>query len=277
MSRRLPPLTATDAKRARRAGRRDFARLVAQAEPAQDADLPLTHITDGYRFRGITEEGALNPTDCKVFDEPLLYLFHGRPAYRVNGAGGSSGLDAYWPICFLIKPAGIVPKRIYPFDTGAFERKLFADYCHQDMIAQDFELESDASMPARLISLFWGDPRSYFDNRDAALTKPGPFDFEAKSYSELIRAKANAPFDERHSAIELQIDAPVPLKDNLLAVILPSDFATPETLAKYHARGALVLPFDTVNRHDAANMVGQIYDICRDLYAGKRDGRVRYW
>lgn len=274
MSRRHDRSAVTRPASSRRAGRRDFAELVRAAEPGAD-DLPLTHITDAYRFRAVVEHGELATSDCEVFGEPLLYLFYGRPAYRVTGSGTGTGLDAYWPICFVLR-SDVAAKRIFPFDTGAFEKQLFADYCHKDMIREDFELESDPATPRRLVRLFWEGARSYFENRDFSEFAPEPFAFEAKSYNELIRSKANAAFDERHSAIELQLDVPLPLKDNLIAVIMPADFATPDILRHFDALGALVLPFDTVARHSAANMVGQIYDICRDLYAGNK-GKVRYW
>lgn len=275
MRRRLPSPPSVSDRKPRRPARGDFARLVRNA-PLSEQDLPLTHVTDAYHLRNIADAGALEPTPCGIFDEPLLYLFYGRPAYRAAGQVETSGLDAYWPICFVLRSAAVAAKRIYPFDSGAFHRGLFADFCHHDMIKEDFELDVDPTTPARLLNLFWANARNYFDNRDALEGTFDPFAFEAKSYSELIRAKANAPFDERHSAIELQSGEPLALSGNLLAVIMPDDFASDAVRARFEALGALVLPFDTVSRHHAGNMVGQIYDICRDLYSGKH-GRLKCW
>ncbi|WP_342248776.1 hypothetical protein [Sphingomonas sp. OTU376] len=263
----LPPPTDT----VRRAGRTDFAQLVGKAAPG-GANLPFTHLTDAYHMRGIVEAGALGPQPCRVFEEPLLYLFYGRPAYRVAAQVESNGLDAYWPICFVLKPKAVAAKRIYPFDSGAFHHGRFGSFCHHGMIREDFELEADPATPARLLSLFWPDARSYFDNRNPLEPVLDAFAFEAKSYGELIRAKGNAGFDERHSAVEIQTAEPLALAQNLLAVILPADFASEAITTTFHGLGALVLPFDTVTRNSAANMVGQIYDICRDLYSGKHGG-----
>jgi hypothetical protein len=238
--------------------------------------LPFTHTTDAYHLREIAETGALEPQTCRVFSEPLLYMFYGRPAYRVASKVGDNGLDAYWPICFVLRGAGVTPKRIYPFDSGAFHHDKFADFLHRDMIKEDFELEVDPSTPARLVGLFWPDAKSYFDNRAGSGPTVEPFAFEAKAYAELIRAKANAPFDERHSAIEIQSSDPLALAGNLHAVILPDDFASEEIRKRFEELGALVLPFPTVSRLHANNMVGQIYDICRDLYSGKH-GNLKCW
>lgn len=260
-------------KRPPRAGRSDFAALVRRNGPGPGT-LPLTHITDAYRFRGVVEDDQLATADCKVFGEPLLYLFYGRPAYRVSSEIEGTGLDSYWPICFVMRAGSIAAKRIFPFDTGAFTR--FGDFCHRDMIREDFALDVDPTSPQRLLNLFWKGERAYFDNRDHTDYAPAPLAFEAKSYSQLIRSKATGPFDERNSTIELQYDQNLPLSGNVEAVILPIDFATADIIRKFEGDGALVLPFNTVARHTAANMVGQIYDICRDLYGG-RHGKLRCW
>lgn len=245
---------------------------MVRQSPATEQQLPMTHLTDAYHLRSIAEAGSLNPTHCRVFDEPLLYLFYGRPAYRVAAQVESNGLEAYYPICFVLRSSARRAKRIYPFDSGAFHHGRFAEFVHRDMIKEDFELDVDPTMPGRLMNLFWSDPRGYFDNRGARDTALDPFDFEAKSYAELIRAKANGPFDERHSAIEVQMAEPMLLAGNLSAVILPSNFASDAVRRRFDDLGALVLPFDTVSRHSPDNMVGQIYDICRDLYSGRHGG-----
>lgn len=266
MSRRFMPTPA--AREVQRTPRRDFAQAVRNAQASPQA-LPLTHLTDGYHLRSITEGGHLEPSQCHVFGEPLLYFFYGRPAYRVAANLPSNGFEAYWPICFLMRPAAVSTKRIYPFDSGAFHTGRFGNFFHRDMIKEDFELDVDPTMPARLLNLFWPDAKSYFDNRGALAPDFNVIDFELKSYAEIIRAKSNEGFDERNSAIELQTDVPVPLEGNILAVILPIDFADQKTRAHFEKLGALVLPFNTVGRQGATEMVGQIYDLCRDLYDGK--------
>lgn len=263
-----------------RTPRRDFARLV-NSTPPTNGKLPLTHMTDAYTLRDISAVNRLTPTDCAIFQEPLLYLFYGRPAYRVASQQRNSGLDAYWPVCFVLKSDNVVPSRVYPFDTGAFEDGRFDDYRHHGMIKEDFELEPDPSSPGRLINLFWPDARSYFDNRASLVPDTDPFDFEAKYYRELIGTRANRPFDERHSAIEIQSRSPIRLADNLVAIIVPQDFATDGLITKFEAMDVIVLPIPTVGRTHADSMVSQIYDVCRDLYGGKHSTRsgkqVRFW
>jgi hypothetical protein len=261
-----------------RPGRRDFAQRVAAASPSRHV-LPYTHVTDAYAFRDVIGSGELRPTPCRVFEEDLLYLFYGRPAYRAAQQEESNGIDAYWPVCFVLDGAKVSPTRCFPFDSGAFQRGMYADHVYHRMIKEDFEVDGDPISPPRVIGAFWRDERSYYDadtRRGLRTFDAEALDFEVKAYCDLIASTGRAPFDERASAIEAQLDAPLQLKGNTVAVILPSEFATPAIIRQVEALGALALPFSTVHRHDPQNMVAQIYDLVRDLLSGSH-GRVKCW
>lgn len=260
-----------------RPGRRDFAALV-DAAPVSSVALPLTHVTDGYSFRDIMAGEALVPSPCGIFGGNLLYLFYGRPAYRTTTEMESNGSDAYWPVCFVMKSDAALPARIYPFDSGAFHHRRFNGFMYHRMIKEDFELEAHPDTPGKLVTLFWQDERAYFNADGVSAFVPGTFDFEAKAYRELIRDFGRAPYDERNSAIEIQVEAPIDLRGNTIAVVLPYEFATPDMISKIEALGAVALPFDVVRRHGPAEMVGQIYTIVRDLFGGKHPpGLCKCW
>lgn len=257
--------------------RRDFGALVSAAPPSP-VKLPLTHITDGYSFRDVMASEALAPGPCGIFGGNLLYLFYGRPAYRAATQLESNGSDAYWPVCFVMEPDAASASRIYPFDSGAFHHRRFDRFMYHKMMKEDFELDPDPETPGKLVRLFWQDERSYFNADGTSGFAPGTFEFEAKAYQALIHDVGRAPFDERNSAIELQVDAPVDLQGNTIAVILPYEFAKPDTISKIEAFGAVALPFDVVRRHGPTEMVAQIYTIVRDLFGGKHPpGRCKCW
>ncbi|SEK00155.1 hypothetical protein SAMN05518849_1256 [Sphingobium sp. AP50] len=89
------------------------------------------------------ESETLDPVPCPVFNkEPLIYFFYGRPAYRASAQIQSNGLDAYAPICIIMKPDAADPRRIFPFDSGAFHHHLLADFTHHRMMKEDFELDA---------------------------------------------------------------------------------------------------------------------------------------
>ncbi len=261
-----------------RPGRREFALRVDASSPSSHL-LPYTHVTDAYAFRDVLECGELRPSPCRVFGSDLLYLFYGRPAYRAAQEEESNGIDAYWPVCFVIDAAKVDPVRCYPFDSGAFQRGLYADYIYHRMIKEDFEISRGPQTPPRLVNFFWRDERSYYDadaRRGLRAMDVDALDFEIKAYRDLIASTGRAPFDERGSAVEAQLDAPLKLRGNTIAVIMPTEFATDAVVRRVEAIGALALPFSTVNRHGPTNMVAQIYDIVRDLLSGTH-GKVKCW
>lgn len=261
-----------------RPGRREFALGVDASLPSSQL-LPYTHVTDAYAFRDVLESGELRPTHCRVFGTELLYLFYGRPAYRAAQEEESNGIDAYWPVCFVLDAAKVNPVRCFPFDSGAFHRGLYADHVYHRMIKEDFEVSGDPASPPRLVNMFWQDERSYYDadvRRGLRPMNVDALEFEIKAYKDLIGSTGRAPFDERNSAIEVQLDAPIQLKGNTVAVIMPTEFATDPILRRVESIGALALPFTTVHRHGSTNMVTQIYDLVRDLLSGTH-GRVKCW
>lgn len=261
--------------------RRDFAERVSSGRPSEKP-LPITHMTDAYFFRQILETSTLQPLPRNVFkQEPLLYFFYGRPAYRAAVQAQSNGLDAYAPICFILKPEAAQPHRIFPFDSGAFHTERYTAFTHHQMMKEDFELECDLDMPGRLVNLFWPSEKSYFDNKEPHGINPEPMEFEAKSYQELIRFKGKGEFDERASSIEIQTAEPFALPDNTIAVILPEDFAQGKILAKIEEMGALALPYNHMERGTAQENTALIYSIVRELFSGKHQAdkgkKAQYW
>jgi hypothetical protein len=241
------------------------------AQPEVDGTLPATHISDGFGFRAILDCGELRPEPCPVFDnEPLLYLFYGRPSYRVNSQVLASAIDAYAPVCFVLRPSSVDrPRRVFPFDSGAFHAERFSEAMHRKMMRDDFALEPGPSSPRQLISLFFGTNERYMRNEPLeAVTAPG-LAFEVSSYHTLISSRHENVFDERISAVEIQIDEPLPLAGNVEAVVMPDRFAIPEVLASLDAAGAVPLLYDYVARLRPEAFTGNIYQLVRDYYRSR--------
>jgi len=244
-----------------------FRSFIATQQPV-DSALPVTHITDGFAFRSVLTSGQLEVEACTVFEnEPLLYLFYGRPAYRVNSQVLSSAIDAYAPGCFILRPSTAQrPRRVFPFDTGAFHAERFSEAMHRKMMRDDFALEPDTASARQLIGLFFGTNDRYMRNdpiQDVAL--PG-LAFEASSYHALINSRHENVFDERISAIEIQLDHPLPLGGNVEAVVMPDRFAIHEVLEAVQAMGAIALPYDYIARLRPEAYTGNIYQLVRDYY-----------
>jgi hypothetical protein len=84
-------------------------------------ELPMVHTTEYFRLPSIQSSNTLQASACKVFGEPLLYFFYGRPAYRDASQTSPTRDVGFYPICFVFRPGTIAKgaKRLYPFDSGA--------------------------------------------------------------------------------------------------------------------------------------------------------------
>lgn len=252
--------------RRQRAPASDFRKLIMDQAPLED-ELPCIHTTDGLGFRSIIREGHISTDQCPVFNEPLLYLFYGRPSYRVNSQILATAIRAYAPVCFILKPGIITsPHRVFPFDSGAFHNDLFRDSMHRKMQRDDFALEPDPASPQRLIRLFFGDNDRYYRNQPIAELQLPPLAFEASSYHALINDRQENSYDERISSVELQIAEELPLGGAVEAVVLPDAFIVPEVIASLDAISAKAIPYSFIDRLRPESYASSIYTVVRDYY-----------
>ena len=208
----------------------DFIRSAPPCNPS----LPLFHTCDGYRFRSIAQEQELRTSACDVFDgENLLYFFYGRPSYRVARDTKAVSLPFFFPVAIMLKHDSVPKlKRIAPFDTGAFNRKIFSEHMHPKMRCEDFLLEPTIDMPNRLVSQFYGSNKAYFLGRPLEIKIP-PIEFEAMSYHSLIHSESKAKYDDRNSSVEMQSERNLVLdSETVLLVVMPSVFLEDPELQK---------------------------------------------
>lgn len=84
---------------------------------------------------------GLEPANCPVFREKIIYLFYGCPAYRAQH-GNNARLKFEWPIILIFNPNKIEPiHRVFPFDTGAFEKKLYKEFFDEKSELLDFSVD----------------------------------------------------------------------------------------------------------------------------------------
>lgn len=185
--------------------------------------MPLMHSTSLYKFRTVLSKNKLEATECPVFNENLLYLFYGRPSYRVASNSGARTDVTYCPICFILKPACLSRiKRIYPFDTGAFDSGLFGPYVPKESTLSDYYSGCDFDMPRRIVDLFFGSNRAYYFGEVSSNFNAGIFDFELDSYYQLISSTGESCVDDRKSSIEIQLDYNISLNEkSVYAIVLP--------------------------------------------------------
>ena len=157
-------------------------------------------------------------------------------------------------------------KRIFPFDSGAFQGDLYAAYLHKKMKLGDFGLEADEVTLGRVISLFFGSNPQYLIGSPFPAPNLDPSEFEAQSYLALIHAKDSNVVDSRSSGIEVQTEKIVPIVDAVAAVIIPSTFADGQTGKALKGLGIDVLPYQSFERTRPSEYTSKISSLCFDYY-----------
>lgn len=236
--------------------------------------MPLTHITKGLGAEDISRTGQVGLANCKVFGEPLAYFFYGRPAYRIGGDGAIKA-EAACPFCFIFNASLIdKAKAIFAFDTGAFDNRLYKHVLLDEMNVEDFSLEKDQRRPNRIISSVFGSKKIYFDGDTTQIPEPDKiseaWEFHARSYLHLLTSPGRNEPDDRICSIEVVFGEPVPLKGNLLAVIVPhtvwdKDKRAP-WLDKLKAEGVAIAPYLFVPGRHPEHYHALMETAVRDLY-----------
>ena len=187
-------------------------------------ELPLIHTSRCEFLPSIISTGTLEPRPCEVFKESLLYLFYGRPAYRSTKGTKSGEPIALCPVCFVFKPRTVSRsvQRIYPCDSGAVAHdRLIPEITAADL--NRLAVEPQIENARRIVSLLFQSNRDYFIGK---VVSGKTFDVgtsEARFYS-LLQRPGPVDYDDRKSAIEVQVDHSISLAEQLLYVVLPKEF-----------------------------------------------------
>lgn len=202
-----------------------LANIVADMEPATPL-LPLMHSTGASGFLSMLGAPLLEPRDCPVFGEPLLYFFYGRPAYRPFSRVLNTALPAFRPVCLLFRPEALTAiRRVVPLDTGALAAGLFQRHLEPGTTAEHFAIGGGVEGAARVVRAFFGSNRAYYFSRPATDAPVKPTDLIGHAYRSIIADTGIADVDDRRSTVEIQSAAAMPLtRDTLLAAALPEAF-----------------------------------------------------
>lgn len=202
-----------------------FLKFAAAANEAMPT-LPLVHTTDWYDFRSIRNSGEMNPVACPVYGEDLLYFFYGRPCYRKHLAMDPVSLGSLHLVSLIFDASTLpTPRRVMPFDSGAFRAGLYAADLHPGMELTHFELEPTLSAAARAVTRFYETNVGYFRSKVRKDVVHDCDDLEVESYLSIVATLGKSVVDDRRSAIEVQIADVVRLSTSkVLAVILPEQF-----------------------------------------------------
>jgi hypothetical protein len=183
--------------------------------------LDLMHSASVSVGAHIIHSGELAAHRCPVYNEDLVYLFYGRPAYKPLSNLLPTRIPEYLPMC-LVLDSSLIEKatRILPFDSGGYDR--YRNFTGPELKRSDFELGPNADIPMRLVTAFFQTNKNYFQQKPTSNPEEISVLYgAARAYGFLTLDPALANDDDRRSTIEIQISQSVPLADVLRAVVGP--------------------------------------------------------
>jgi hypothetical protein len=219
----------------------------------------LTHVTDCVNIGSVLASGKLEPRPCATFKKDLLYLFYGRPAYRRKWESEATSNLGYARICFILRDeVAQNASRIFPFDSGGYER--FKHAFHDSLEIEDFEIAPTDS-PRQIVAAFYDDLGAYYWMKPTAgLTFPLSQNV-VDSYYKLITGNLKEAFDDRCAAIEVQLEQPLPLEGQVLAVIGPNQmFDDAVLMNQMKAWGAEPRGYKLTSLFNPAEIGGRLLD-----------------
>jgi len=245
---------------------REFVRSLS----SKGGELPLVHTSSAYSFDEIAHDNKLKPPGkCRHFGEDLVYMYYGRPAYRTQSSK-TARLRFNYPFIFIFDPSKISQvKRIFPFDTGAFDDGLFSSFYDKSSKLNDFELGPDLENAKRLSNGIYGSHRNYIrgvveKNLDVPLNG-----FEAQGLVEQARLPPflsdgrpdEVTLDERSSSIEVQVKGKISIEDAIIGLILPQLYlAEPfvvEALDRWSPK--VIRTYEVIENHSPGGWMGLVY------------------
>jgi hypothetical protein len=169
----------------------------------------------------------LAPSACPVYEENLLYLFYGIPAYRSCAADTQTRMLEYFPVVFLVHPNFEVNvKRILPMDSGGLFHNMYADLVHPEVKKEAFEVPPPLLNVLNIIDFYYGSNQRYLTSNPKADILVRETQFELASVKRLASASGVTRADDRRHTIEIQSGSAVPLDNgSLVGLIAPSQFA----------------------------------------------------
>lgn len=213
--------------------------------------LPIVHSTKSFNLRDLIKASGLEPRDCDVYNEKLLYFFLGRPSYRWMRPEGTPQ-DWELPTCFIFdENAKLDVRRVMPFDSGAHHAGRYPSYI-QNIPRQNFESELDGSED-RIVSAFFGSFKAYLEAKPKSQEQIadeyslGPLDAEIMSIGKLAGDTSADGIDDRRFSIEIQSPSKVDFSVTPpKAIILPTPYMKDETVREAISTwGAEYLTYDT--------------------------------
>ena len=200
-----------------------FRQFVERHEPALPI-LPAVHITWGTNVSTIIDTNKLHLTWCKYYKKDLIYLFYGKPAYKLRrDASPTTRLLGDAAVCFVLNTNELPNMhRAFALDTGAAFGNRYNDNLPGKVSIDDFEMEAHCNSAAKLVSAFFGNNEKYVDGIVKSEIEISGLDVISDAYKAIATTVVSTEFDERACTCELQYAVEIELnKDSVRCIVMP--------------------------------------------------------
>jgi len=245
-----------------------------QKQPMASVELPLVHTTEYFHLASIQASNTLTTNKCAIFEEPLLYFFYGRPAYRDSSKTAPTRDVGFYPVCLVFRAGAVSQKvrRLYPFDTAASQRGLYEPAIKPSEALASYRIPETVESARRIVSCFFETDERYLSNSPKPALQFGANDVAAGSYYRLITGGGDPACDDRCSAVEVQIAESLDIREGIVAIVLPTCFLEDNTLANtlLNVWRAMPLTYDADTGMRPLEFHGTIRYLIRQFYRQSR-------
>jgi hypothetical protein len=223
--------------------------------------------------------GNLEAKPCKYFGEKLLYFFFGRPAYRLRDGNDKSDQITRSPFVFVLNPDYVVPKYVFPFDSGA---ALSGKYSGEDptLTLLDYELDASVDGARRHLNWAFDSVDDYLNGRLKAdiLSDVDEFESSVRGYVTIAHQATKSInyvdlYDDRAASIELSTAKNIDIKKAVDLAIIPKQYLegsigkqNTEILNALENNEIDTLMYDWQSYRDPTDIRDEINSIVRKYY-----------
>lgn len=193
--------------------------------------LPLIHNMSAVAFIDMMEKSkVLEPKYCRELKDKLVYFFYGKPSYVINTHNYGNAGDFYAPVCLLFDPKKVAIHKAFPFDTGGFLNRYIKANIYGDFSLKEFELDNTYENICDYIRTYFGSNINYYLGKRVWGDKVSRTE---KIHYCLLNMLDSSLDDERVRTIEISSKFACGLRDNLLAIILPSELLEDDCIRSF--------------------------------------------
>lgn len=200
-----------------------FKKFLKSSVPASPI-LPAVHTTTVTAFSNIVETGKIELSVCKFYKQPLLYLFYGKPAYKIQGRKeAATKILGDAAVTFVLDIASLPSiYRSFALDTGAAFGSRYDELLPEGLSIEDFSLSNDYTDFARFVTCFFGNNREYYLGNPSHTNNPSPLDVVSTSMRDIAHSVSSTNFDERACSCEIQLEDEISLSvADIITVVMP--------------------------------------------------------